>query len=118
MQDKNVREVLEGAFDAIHGWRKREKSPGYWEHHPLWFRFRRFLDVEAYLDAAMMLVPEHVAIERLSTWPGGSVNCCLYGTHEHNGERWHNGSDGRWNAEADHPAIALATAALKAKEQP
>jgi len=117
MQDKNVREVLEGAFDAIHGWRKREKSPGYWEHHPLWFRFRRFLDVEAYLDAAMMLVPEGAGFYLNRYWiasadgPVWSCEICTGGIPS-NPRRVFDDYD------ADHPAIAVASAALKAKEQP
>jgi len=105
MQDEhNVREVLEGAFVAIHGWRKREKSPGYWEHHPLWFRFRRFLAAEAYLDAAMMLIPsEHWGYQIMPFF------CVL----RHPEKR-----EGDVEAHGTHPAIALATAALKAKEMP
>jgi len=50
----HTRAMLEEAWEAIHG------------GNPLWwnpadrFRFTRLLDAEAYLDAAVMLVPEGV----------------------------------------------------------
>lgn len=53
---ENVREVLEAAWNTIHG---DQKAP--WERLAFGVgrsRFRRFLDTEAYTDAALMLVPE------------------------------------------------------------
>jgi len=72
-------------------------------------RFNRFLNAEAYLDAAMMLVPEGWTAE-VRRYPG---------QHEGNAtlSEWETGRTVSENR-SPHPAIALATAALKAKEQP
>lgn len=85
----------------------------------------------ASLDAAMTLVPEGWAVERLSAWPASpegasnqsaaqsSVTLC--GTSvERMGRRmiWgHGGRDGRVDATAATPALALTAAALRARAQ-
>ena len=69
----------------------------------------------ASVDAALMLVPEGWAIERLTMWPGKGSSCNLFGTHEGpNGERWHNRSDGRVESEAATPALALIASICRA----
>ena len=97
----DVREVLEGAWLEIH----HEGYPPENERDTcrLCDRFRRFLDAEAYLDAAMMLVPEGWGYQIMPLF------CVL--RHSHLREL-------DVEAHGNHPAIALATAALKAKEQP
>lgn len=82
-------------------------------------RFRKLLDAGAYLSAAEMLVPDGMVLEALRAWPGHPAKCSLWGTHEENGERWHNFSDGRFEAEGPTPALALAaaiSAALASRE--
>lgn len=84
-----------------------------------WADFASLINTPRYtasIDAALTLVPEGWAIERLSTWPGGLSGCRLLGTHEHKGERWHNHKDGEATAEHAHLSIALCIAALSAKE--
>lgn len=78
-------------------------------------RFVRMLDAEAYLDAAVMLVPEGWVCERLHWWPGSDqpAGCSLLGTHEFRGQRWHNAADGRSVATAATPALALCAAIAK-----
>lgn len=71
----------------------------------------------ASLDAAMKLVPEGWAIDRLAMWPGGGPLSCyvnLLGTFEREGERWHNYKCGKACGHACAPALALCAAALRA----
>jgi len=103
MQDEqNVREVLEGVFKVIHP-EPTVESGVWWPWSIMAERFRRFLDAEAYLDAAMMLVPEGYdwsmdnfdgELGKPSAW------LCNHGP-------FFNGTGG-------HPAIALARAAIAA----
>lgn len=66
-------------------------------------RFRRFLDAEAWTDAAMMLVPEG--------W-----DYALYSRGEAAVHRSRSGRRTFLEGTADHPALALAQACLKARE--
>lgn len=97
----DVREVLEGAFAQVHGLTLAPKDWDALDWAPA-NRFRRFLDAEAYLDAAMMLVPDGWGYQIMPLF------CVL--RHPHLREL-------DVEAHGNHPAIALANAALKAKEQ-
>ena len=120
MTEQTEREVLEAL------WLTTQVPPFYericegncpicqWEAKRL--RFRAMLDCGAYLDAAMMLVPEGMAIDRLSIWPGQAAGCSLWGTRNVNGERWHHIDDGRFEGEGETPALALCAAITKAKD--
>lgn len=71
------------------------------------------------LDAALALYEAVLpgwAIERMHQWPGKQAFVSLWGTHEHNGGRWHHPEDGRVEAEAETLARALLIAILKAME--
>ncbi|NBC37328.1 hypothetical protein GTZ99_12285 [Novosphingobium sp. FSY-8] len=68
------------------------------------------------IDAALTLLPEGWAIDRLNMWPGAPSCCDVVGTHDHNGGRWHNFSDGEARGKAATPALALCAAALRARE--
>lgn len=79
------------------------------------------LALDAYrgsMDAALALFNAMLpgwAIERITSWPGGSCTATLWGTHEgKDGERWHHQSDGRFDANALTPARALLLATLRA----
>lgn len=83
------------------------------------------------LDAAMSLVPEGWAIDKLSMWPASpesasnlsapQSHCHMVGTSVQRMGRkmvWgHGGSDGRVDATAATPALALVAAALRARAQ-
>ena len=106
---ENVREVLEAAWNAVHG---DEKAP--WEdlaYAPHRIRFRRLLDVEAYTEAAFMLVPEGWS------WSIGE----LRGIGEYRAFlNDHNTPDGKavrhvFKDNKHHPALAITQAALAAK---
>lgn len=104
----DVRDLLETAWNTIHDhqvapWRKLAVANGV-------ERFRRFLDAEAYTDAALMLVPEGWS------WSIGEMR----GIGKFRG--WlndHNTPDGiavrSVDADAETAALALAAAALRAK---
>lgn len=71
------------------------------------------------LDAALALHEALLpgwALERLNKWPGTNGQCTAYlwGTHEEDGERWHNAKDGRVDATAPTPARAWLQAILRA----
>jgi len=114
------RTALVEAFKVVHGYKRREKRSGVWEWHPLWLLFKRFLDAEAWTSAAEMLIPTDGSMALLDieysyepAQPGVWSACTI---------RWYpphkSGND--WHAQIESgpiPAIALATAALKAKEQ-
>lgn len=69
------------------------------------------------IDAALSLVPEGFAIEKLGLWPGHGASVTVLGTHKgSDGQFWHVGDDGRWSATASTAPLALCIAALKAKE--
>jgi len=115
MQDKNVREVLEGAWDVI------ARSNGLAWATANAGRFMRLLDAEAWTSAAEMLIPTDGSMALLDieysyepSQPGVWSACTI---------RWYppHKSGNNWHAQIESgpiPAIALATAALKAKEQP
>jgi hypothetical protein len=67
------------------------------------------------IDAALTLLPDGYAIDRLSIWKGSPSRCIVLGTHLKRGEYWHIHSDGMWEAEAATPALALVAACLKAR---
>lgn len=96
----HTRAMLEEAWQAIHG------------GNPLWwnpadrFRFTRLLDAEAYLDAAVMLVPEGWGMA-LAVDPNGKTLC---GLQRKNGAGYASAS-----ATAPTPALALLAAIMKAK---
>ena len=83
------------------------------------------------VDAAMTLVPEGWAVERLSIWPASpeeadnqtpaKASVDMVGTSiERYGRRriWgHSGNDGRVSADAATPALALTAACLRALAQ-
>lgn len=69
----------------------------------------------ASIDAALTLLPDGCAVERLSLWNRHPASCVVLGTHLHKGEYWHQGKNGRWGAECATPALALAAACLKAR---
>jgi len=112
MQDEqNVREVLADAYAAIY---PEMREDGHTQ------RFIRFLDAEAWTSAAEMLIPTDGSMALLDigysyepSQPGVWSACTI---------RWYpphkSGND--WHAQIESgpiPAIAIATAALKAKEQ-
>lgn len=69
------------------------------------------------LDAALSLVPEGYAIERLGIWPGHPATVTVLATYKgQDGMYWHDlGKNGRFEAEAATPALALVIASLKAR---
>jgi len=114
----DVREVLEGASHSIYG---REPDKVHVSEWNAWrdreIRFRRFLDAEAYLDAAMMLVPVgwSFSLGEMMGLPLDSRWRCHLRDHREP----YNPATCAWSdCDKSHPAIAIATAALKAKEQP
>lgn len=52
------RELLIAVFEVIHGERIVRHHTGRTTYHPLWFKFNKMLNAEAYESAALMLVPE------------------------------------------------------------
>jgi len=128
MQNENVREVLEGAFDAIYGeeppsgFNPKAFGQGKPFFSPAWdkwieanSRFTTLLDAEAYLDAAMMLVPEGWTYVIDTATPDGQADVGLWNP---GGYCTVGAFCGEEPCRHKIPAIALATAALKAKEQP
>ena len=80
---------------------------------------QKMLHVGAFLSAALPLVPEGYAIEQMMIWPGEPSDGMVVGTRFRAGRYWHEaGKDGRWKATAATPALALASAALKARSAP
>lgn len=103
----DTRQVLEEAFVAIFGpeppseydgraWTRNEPdfSPAWTAYIGKRNRFRRFLDAEAWTDAAMMLVPE-------------GKGFCIMGNAA---------KVGKHVGVGDMPALALLAACLKARE--
>lgn len=101
----DTRQVLEEAFAKVFPPPPNAHLgidvPALEAHTQIARRFRRFLDAEAWTDAAMMLVPEGYQ------WAVTSRNsaCCRPDRVEFTD--WHY---------ADHPALAIAQAALRAQE--
>lgn len=69
------------------------------------------------IDAAKALheavLPEWV-VERISWWKGHPARVAIWGTHEDDGQMWHNQKDGRAEGEADTIARAWLLAVLSA----
>lgn len=69
------------------------------------------------IDAAMTLLGGHgdyiYAIEKMMIWPKLPSRVTIVGVHLYDGKYWHEFEDGRWEAEAATPAIALVIACLK-----
>ena len=111
----DVRGVLEDAWCDHHGYPL--------ECHPIEAKcpycnkFRRFLDAEAYTDAALMLVPEGW-LTRLVSFAKGNDSTSVYWRC---GLRtWYWDDDGvvhprGYICVSDTPALAIAAAALRAK---
>lgn len=86
-----------------------------------WYDSVHFADAPNYttsIDAALTLIPEGFAVRDFSIWPGCRPTVRILGTHrERDGLYWHNGTDGRWEAQGATPALALCIAALKARAE-
>lgn len=108
----DTREALEEAAVAIWGEQARDVVI----HDQVMFermcRFDTFLDAEAWIDAAMMLVPEGMAWSLYSDGPTYDASCAM-GPHPVGGEMMREDFIG----EGSTPALALAAACLKAKDQ-
>lgn len=109
--EREVREVLEAAWNELHD---HQKAP--WQKLAVgdgMERFRRFLDAEAYTDAALMLVPE-------GGWWVQHIGHCLRGWRcriETNGPPSVSIGAGFLPDEPlPHPALAIAQASIKTKE--
>jgi len=74
------------------------------------------------IDAALTLVPEGYAVERITYWPKQPSSADIIETRlGHDGQYYHGGSAiegawGSWRADGATPALALCIAALKAQE--
>lgn len=120
----NPRQALEEAFRTVFPPPPNAHLgidvPALEAHTQIVRRFRRFLDAEAWTDAAMMLVPEGWRIGNLSQHDHpllrerGEWLCTLYPEGQLGKLRADLGK-ARCN-HADHPALALAQACLKARE--
>lgn len=85
-----------------------------------WWAYKGSLDAAKALHKAVL---RGWAVERLTMWPGTGGMCCvsIWGTHDHDGERWHRFDDGRAEGKSDIPARAWLIAIIKAliaMEQP
>lgn len=94
--DSNSDETLRQLGKQVWDWAERKA------------RFRRFLDAEAWTDAAMMLVPEGWLWE--VQWIGHQTKGRVANAHI-----WKRFDQSHFAAAA-HPALALAQACLKARE--
>lgn len=108
----DTRQVLEEAFKCIFGMKSISAMLGLKgstnELADKAQRFRRFLDAEAWTDAAMMLVPEGWLWE--VQWIGHQTKGRVANAHI-----WKRFDQSHFAAAA-HPALALAQACLKARE--
>ena len=95
----------------------RLSSSPYWAWASADDLFGTQLDHHAYESAALSMLPEGWAIERLAAWPGHQATCLMFGTHDENGVRWHKAGDGRVHASAATLALVLLAALLKTKAQ-
>jgi hypothetical protein len=66
-------------------------------------------------EAALLILPEGFAVERLTVWPGMGASCVILGTHKRYGRFIHDHRDGRWEADSRTGALAVCIAALKAR---
>lgn len=103
---EQVRELLEEAFEAVHGWTKRQyPKTSIVRYNPLWIRFRKMLDAEAWTSAAELLVPEGWGCFDVdATAPECGIDWRLHGPNREAVM----GTDST-------PALALAAACLRAK---
>ena len=102
----DTRQVLEEAFEAI--FPRPNKYVFDLEADARHYKFTRFLDAEAWTDAAMMLVPEGWLWE--VQWIGHQTKGRVANAHI-----WKRFDQSHFAAAA-HPALALAQACLKARE--
>ena len=112
-----TRQVLEEAWEAIYGEAIGVASQDpRWPH---WAKFTRFLDAEAWTDAALMLIPTDGSMKLLDiecsyepSDPGVWSACTIrwYPPHK-SGNDWHARTES-----GPIPALALAQAALRAQE--
>lgn len=121
----NPREALEEAFKVIFGpeppseydgraWTRNEPdfSPTWTAYIAKRNSFRRFLDAEAWTDAAMMLIPDNWTAWEMRSHAGRShfsADLSRLSECDAGQEDWAHGR-------GMHPALALAEAALRAKE--
>jgi len=101
-QPGETRGLLELAWNAVHD---HQKAP--WQKLAVgdgMERFRRFLEAEAYFDAAMMLVPEGWRYGIMGR--AGYVECGIGPEEE----------CAVFTGRSETPALALAAASLKAKD--
>ncbi len=73
------------------------------------------IDYTTSIDCALTLLPEGFAVRDLMIWPGQPSSLTVYGTKLRGGEYWHHFGDGRWEARAAAPALAICIAALRAR---
>lgn len=66
------------------------------------------------LDAAMSLVPKGWQGDGMKWWEGCPSSCCLVGSVWENGQWVNHGTEGRVEATAATPALALTSCALRA----
>jgi hypothetical protein len=83
----------------------------YWPAHDAMKAYRGSLDAALSLHEALL---PNWAVERITMWPGGECMACLCGTHEENGERWHQHRDGRFDARGPTLSRAWLLAILRA----
>lgn len=99
----DTRQVLEEAFKVIH---PRELGNGYDQWEEMLIRFTRFLDAEAWTDAALMLPSQRAKSSALrKAWANVSEKLALHIRFMRD--------DVDYSAEI---ALAIAQAALRAKE--
>jgi len=104
--EREVREVLEAAYQRLFC---RDTLAGFQcDQNDRWHRFRRFLDAEAYTDAALMLVPEGIAC-KLQIYSDEAL------AHFEPDNPYYNGTAIQFGTGV-HPALAIAQAALKTKD--
>lgn len=103
LEASDTRHALEEAFWTIY------PTPPAGYHDEPWrnraIRFRRFLDAEAWTDAALLLVPE-----------GFDWSMDNFDGELGKPSAWICNKGPFFNGTADHPALALAQACLKARE--
>lgn len=88
MTDQTEREALEALWRKVNGQPAMPDGPA--RIRSTYYRFRKMLDAGAYLDAALMVVPEGViefglSRSRMSLDMGGKNWKCLVGKHRASG---------------------------------
>jgi len=119
----DIRQALEEAWDKIHPLPELSDMVSRDEFlkamevsWPARLRFRRFLDAEAWTDAAMCLVPEGWGWN-VSQPNAKAIASGLLKEHTPVRGEVENGSEQRFIVAGETPAYALLAACLKAKEQ-